>query len=481
MNNFNVAKDEWMPVLDKNGKFSYISPIQLFSGDYESFAGDEIQNYVMMLFCETVVHSSEGCQPTDIIEWREMKSIFAEKAVMYLKDNIDLFWMRGDKPFLQCNKDDFNNITNNKGKPIKEMPIRLRNQLSSNAAVLRTTPDRYNNWRDVTLDLIVQQTFWISFASQKGLGLSPSKLFICDNNSYISKELRSGNVNIYLTSNTIIDSVYYNLLHSVENYSGGYGRPVWETRFTSDPLCYLSQLIPLNVKIWISDDMNHMMCSSGLNYIDNNSNNSHMLQTTYKKGDDTIIRPLRVDKNFKFWKEFNAYFNKTDRDRVHQLSSNRVKNVDILTLNTIGCIFSNNNGNFDIDTIESSCYNINYPKKLESDLYKTLYSTCISTVQSTMEKVHNSLIGVKTSDDKYINAENKKQFKALIWKYLDEHSFELFEYSDMTDLKKWKKILFDACETALNWVGYNYGYLAQYKISESQNWYQLKKSLTENA
>lgn len=454
MDNFNVASDKWMPVISLDGKFMYVSPIELFSGEYESFAGHEIQNYVMMLFCEAVVHSADGCQPADMSEWRELKSVFAERAVKYLESHLDLFWMRGDKPFLQ-------DATLLRDDSVKYERIRLNeNTPSNNGAILNTNQlASYTEWKDIVLDLIVHQTFSVVFGKSKAI---PSRWCMYANSP-------NGNYNLYVTSDTVKNSIWMNLAYGVD-----FGRPVWETRLDSDVRSYVGGLIPLTVRVYISDDFKNMKYTKGLDYPNYGFNGSHLFLTKVGKEE----RPFGVFSNMQFWKEFNSIIKADDRDKPIQLRENRFRGIDYVAIHGLGITYKSSMGLYSTKSISTSMYAIKSPDKLGGDEYKKMYHACVNQSTKIFELISEALQYVNRKNMMFIPSIGKTYIKAMYWKYLDERSFELFEYSNVNDCANWDKVLLDACNHVLDQTGIRFGYLAQYKLSEGKQWKTLMSSLT---
>lgn len=459
MDNFNVAKDAWMPVLDKNGKFSYISPIDLFYGDYESFAGDEKENYVMMLFCEAVVHSCEGCQPADIIEWRELKGIIAEKAVKYLNDNIDLFWMRGEKPFLQdatliCNEDiDYESIRISEKTPSNNGAIINSNQLT-----------KYTEWRDIVLDLIVHQTFSVVFGKSKA---TPSRWCMFSNSP-------NGNYNFYVTADNIVDSVWLNLVYGVK-----FGRPVWEAGLNSDVTAYCSKLIPLSVRVYISDDMNEMKYTKGLDYPEYISDNSHVYVTIEKYKNEDTVRPMGTPPNMRMWREFNSLLESDTKPiQLNDFKGKRFKGMDTVIIHGVGVTYKPNSGLFYTVSITTSYYEVKNPSKLNDAEYRKMYSLCVKQVNEVCSLFGDALSCVNTKKTKLITPHERTYIMSYFMKRLDEISFNLFDYTNVTDCENWNQSLMNVINDVHDYVGRKCGYLAQFKLSDSKYWHSLRNLLT---
>lgn len=461
MDNFNVAKDAWMPVLDKKGKMSYISPIELFSGEYAEFAGDEKENYVMMLFCENVVHSSDGCQPADIVEWREMKGIIAERAVKYLTNNIDLFWMRGDKPFLQ----DATLVDN---EDIKYESIRISEKTpSSNGAIINTNQiTKYTDWRDIVLELLVHQTFSVVFGKSKAV---PSRWCM-----YLNSP--NGNYNFYVTTDNLVDSVWLNLVYGVK-----FGRPVWETELNSDVTAYCSKLIPLSVRIYISDDMTEMKYTRGLDYPEYISDNSHVHVTIEKYKTDTVTRPMGTPPSMRMWREFNSILESDVKPiQLNDFKGKRFKGLDTVTIHGLGVTYKSSSGLYYTESITSSYYEIKNPSKLSDEEYRKMYSICVKQVTDVCSLVGDALSCVNTKKTKLIKPHERTDITRYLLKCLDAQSSNLFDYTSTADCEQWNQCLMNVINDVHDYVGMKCGYLAQFKVSESKYWHSLRNLLTNN-
>jgi hypothetical protein len=445
MKNFNVVTDPWMPVLDMNGNFNIISPIELFSSNnYESFAGSEVENYVLMLFCEALVHSSTNCQPKNNSEWRNLKSIIAKETIDYMNKHIDLFWMRGDKPFLQSKESEF--LETEKYKPIQ---LREKYTIGNNALINTNTITNYKDFSEIILDLLVHQVFSVTFGKAKAI---PSRWLMY-------KKDKNGNFNFYVTGSNLIESIWLNLaIKDGDNFN--FGIPVWENGFNSDTSTYLSQLIPLSVKIYISDDLTTMKYEKGLTYPEY-SNTSHIFIVNNKEE----IRPLSIDKDMKFWKEFNSII-KGNYIPI-QLNKSRFKGIDTITIHGIGGQYKESMGIYSTIKLISSYYQIKNPDKIYSDNFLKMYSKCIDKTNSI---ANNFIKAIEKS-----NYKSKKEkellkkidisyIKELFWKHIDAKSFELFQYNDETDCEKWNTILKNIVNDTLNDIAIKYGYLISYQI-----------------
>jgi CRISPR system Cascade subunit CasA len=96
-NRFNLIDETWIPITDKGP----VSLRQVFQDpDLRSLGGDPVQKAALLkLF---LALSQAACTPEDDAGWEKLGAKgLSKRALGYLKDHHDDFWLYGKKPFLQ--------------------------------------------------------------------------------------------------------------------------------------------------------------------------------------------------------------------------------------------------------------------------------------------------------------------------------------------------------------------------------------------
>jgi len=97
INRFNLIDEPWIPIVD----VGCVSLRQLFSHfDYNALGGNPIEKIALMKLLLAIAQSA--CTPLDDNDWEELGvNGLSEKCLAYLERMYDLFWLYGEKPFLQ--------------------------------------------------------------------------------------------------------------------------------------------------------------------------------------------------------------------------------------------------------------------------------------------------------------------------------------------------------------------------------------------
>lgn len=94
---FNLVEEAWIPVVD----VGRVSLRRLFSDpSLRALGGNPIQKISLMKLLLAIAQAA--CTPKDDEEWKALGAGgLAEKALAYLEEKKDLFWLYGERPFLQ--------------------------------------------------------------------------------------------------------------------------------------------------------------------------------------------------------------------------------------------------------------------------------------------------------------------------------------------------------------------------------------------
>lgn len=96
-NRFNLLDEPWIPITDH----PRISLRELYNtGDFKSISGNAIQKLALLKLFLAI--AQRAYTPVDDSDWQKLGSSgLANKCLDYLETKRDLFWLYGDKPFLQ--------------------------------------------------------------------------------------------------------------------------------------------------------------------------------------------------------------------------------------------------------------------------------------------------------------------------------------------------------------------------------------------
>ena len=461
MENFNVVLDKWVPVINTDGNVLCVSPLEIFENDYVSFAGTAVENYCLLRFFIALSQSSEKNQPKDIDEWESLRPIFQKNVINYIDSNKILFYMFGDKPFLQS-------ADNELSPGYKTKKLRLKESMcdGNNPIQFSTQLFEYKNVKDVVLDLIVHHIYSTTFERS----FPPSRAMVYKNSP-------NGNINFYGQLPSLLETIWYNMI-----YGNNFGKPVWESRFNqSYTSTELNKLCPLTVKIKIFDDLKTMIYQNGLVYNDIvsddsfyaivNSNYSEKVGNTVKS--IAISRPMAYKDNFKFWDGFDIILSLSSPPQ--SLTNFRIKRVSTLTINAVGVQISSNCGFSKTSSIKDYCYEIKNPNKIHTQQYNNFYKKCVAKTNECFEILKDTLSkqvkalrknDVKKflkCDDKNINKVYVNPYTSTFFNFIDNESRKLFEYDGtQEDESDWNLILKSVLETSItnlltddNFVLYN--------------------------
>lgn len=468
MKNYNVLDEQWMPVTTLNNDVIYISPLELFSNlnQYVGFAGDPTENYCMLRFVCALAQSSKKSQPVEFGQLKALKSTYAINAIEYINENIDLFWLRGENPFLLCNESDIG--LDSKGKEIKLAQLQLReiHAAGNNPLLFNMSQSSYQSLHDIPLDLLVRHTYSVGYGSVSKL---PTRTCIW------GKGLK-GIINVYVSGETLYDSIWLNM-----HYGNDFGIPVWESRFdNSYSTTYLNRLVTLGSKIFISDDLTSMKCNIGIQYPDIETT-AFMALTSTK----TEKIPVMYTLNSRIWKEYSTILS-SNNDRPDQLKGNRMATQNNITVNTIASYFNTNSGYFYTQLFSTSINQLLNAPKLNTDDYPKFYSKCVDLCDLVVNDIKKSFFGVRggilypnttkrnTTESNIISNECALIIEHF-WQYIDNESQFLFQCDGTNnDLSKWKSIILSALQSMIALIQKKYGFITSYKFESTKLIFKLK-------
>jgi hypothetical protein len=466
MENVNVMNVEWVPVVDIDGKFEKVSPINLLDNinKYAYFSGDPVENYVLVRFFVCLSQSALANQCDKYSAYFKLEHNHVTNTLNYITNNMDLFWMDGDKPFLQANEDELLiDLTNKKGKKCtvddycSDIQLREVYSLGNNVIYGNINKTTYNTYTDIILDLLVRMTYSVAFGKS---GVKPTENMILGNSP-------NGILNFYATGNTISDTIWMNF-----HIGDDFGKPVWETRFDDSYSCtFLNRLVSLGSKLKIIDK-NTLFCNIGIEYPENYSTYSNSILTTEK--------PRQLTINTKMWSEYNSMLN--DRSLPEQFDPNRCDKHDEYSINSIGAILSPAMGNYTIKELIISKYKVLNAGKFSKNEYTKFYSECVDVTENISKILEESFtmalklvkydtLALPKNSKTFVNNETKV-IKDLFWDYIDEASQFLFMCDgNENDLKKWKTFILNAVNIIIDYINKTHGIL----VSQKMNFISIKK------
>lgn len=455
---FNLVDDRWIPVTTINMNIERLSLMGLFTRrDVVEFEGDSIEKYALLRFCGAIAQSSNKCQPSDILEFKNLRNTYSEYVVEYLQNNRDLFWMDGDKPFMQTNT---KTETDGKDKQV-ELQLREKYACGNNTIVYQKQYKKQFTIEEIVLDLIVHQVFSVTFGKT---GAVPSRALM-----YATSP--KGNINIYAKLDNLLDSIWYNMKYGVV-----FGKPVWETRFSEKYInTALNKQVPLTVRISISDDLKTMSYSKGLPYSENIDDTTNFIQNKEKFQNIEVQRPMSTSSSNRFWKDFEAVISAETGTIVPKiLEARRLKLVDNITINTIGYELKASMGLYSTVCVNTSSYSIKDPAKIETDEFKEAYvkscklATDICTfIKKSLNSALYSHITVTKKNSKLYRITNK--LMTIFENELDLNSNVLFEMTNNIDINKWKTIIRNAIHGLIDNVEEHHGIVASFALRNNEH------------
>ena len=272
MNKFNLVDEKWIPVANEG----LVSLQDIFTKDFVALGGTPTQKIAITKLLLAI--SQAAYTPKDDNEWQEIGNLgLKTKSLTYLEEKKDLFWLYGDKPFLQM-------------PGIKDAKIQPFGALVSGIATGNTTIltqsqiERELGDPEIALLIVELQNF--AFGGKKTdnsiiLSLGYQGKFNENNNARTGKPATAlgflGFLHSFVLGSSISETLHLNLLTTSQiemtpHFSGGVGSPPWEKmpkgeeckRAEELKTSYLGRLVPLCRFILISSEGIHY--SEGILY-----------------------------------------------------------------------------------------------------------------------------------------------------------------------------------------------------------------------
>lgn len=473
MNDVNVLTANWVPVVDKHCVTQIVSPYDVFRNDYIQFAGDPVENLSLIRFFLALSQAPVANQCTNWTELKKLRNTYVEDVLKYMDQNIDLFWMGGDKPFLQCTESELG--VNTKGSEMSETPLQLRevHAKGNNPLLGQMHNTSYNDPVDVILDLLVRQTFSVAYGKS---GARPTRSMIWDKSTL-------GIINFHIETDTIIDTIWANFHRSDSLSSMPFGVPVWESRFNpAYSHTYLNRLVSLSCKMIISNDLQTMQVNTGIDY----PNLADPFISMETVGEELI--PIRQRHDTRIWKEYSKIF--ANNARKPEIFDDRLCELTSISISSLGGIYKFSMGTYSTESFSTSVYAIPNPSKIAEAEYTAFYKDAVSIADELCKAFNTSFYAIyaaiKYDSRSALNMSEKKTIRDIttnmvnyLWHEIDIKSPQLLQCDGSeSDLTEWKSTLYiSLCETFTR-VQNMYGVLCATKVRNTKMMMEMIKKIT---
>lgn len=453
VNSFNLLDEKWIKVVDHG----LVSLTDIFQNrDYENLGGDVLEKLSVFKFLLAV--SQAAYTPNDFNDWNNYSTEALSNTVLeYLRKNHDLFYLYGDKPFLQ-----FPQIESLGKKELKSYSTILSYEASGNTTVRTQIEAKHIPSTDEIARLLLIQMNFAFGGKQVDNGIVLSK-------SYKGKS-KSGKVGTglsyfgylhsYFSGKYLMDTIRINLLSyqdiaSTNMFSSGVGIAPWEKMPTGEDddianeykNSLMGRLISLGRFCLLKN--NGLYLTEGISYADHTSAQCDPAITVIKKKNK--INAIWTNPEKKSWREIISLLsfvsNNSDNSSICyqlKLCDEKVRTYRTpVGLWTLGIKVSSNSGEFKVsgrdDSVESRIEfeNIN---EILNEIWFTRYSREISALEKTAINLLKSVEGYfsrSNDEEKNVDSESKKKKK-------EKNSGKRTEKNDIA-----KKCLFrfwDNCE-----------------------------------
>lgn len=337
-NKFNLVDEKWIPL--EGGREVSLKDIFDNKEKLPNLRGNPIQKISLIKFLLALVHSAYT--PKDQKEWQDLGANgMAQKTLEYLESKKDLFYLYGEKPFLQMPE-----IKNAKKKNISILepyiipaPIKTEYIKATNATVLTEIQQEIKFKDSEKIRLVIQN---LNFAL--GGKKADNSIVLTKGYSGKTKAAKGGPsgkslLHCLVFSDNLIETLYFNLLTKDEILSlktiEEIGTPPWEKmpKGEDDEIAkklkksYLGILIPLSRFILLTNnDLIHY--TEGFYPLETDF-------TTTRINTSKGIEYITVNTNKKPWREITSFLSFIDStmnkkyNSLHlKFSINKLKNIN---------------------------------------------------------------------------------------------------------------------------------------------------------
>lgn len=296
-NRFNLVDEPWIPVAGRG----LVSLATVFSDhSLSALGGNPVQKIALTKLLLAIAQTA--CTPKDDENWQSLgASGMAKKALDYLTGNKDLFWLYGERPFLQMPeiKDIIYNDANEKNKEPKRLGNGDFPNLPNDNNTILLQNEAKNDMTDADKAMFILSLMSFALAG---------KQCHCNNKkpAIVGPSLgRACYLHTYVTTDSIVETLFLNIL-TLENIedlrflTGKLGIPAWETKNLKQiSNTYLEMLVPVCRYILLSGDGIYMM--EGIKYPNHKDGWVELTMAINRNGTDIKVLQANIEK--KPWRE----------------------------------------------------------------------------------------------------------------------------------------------------------------------------------
>jgi CRISPR system Cascade subunit CasA len=330
-NRFNLVEEPWIPVADAG----LVSLRDIFTKPaLRSLGGNPLQKIAITKLLLAIVQAA--WTPDDDDEWESSGCVgMAQRALQYLEGKKDLFWLFGEKPFLQQKKlktivEDRTTKELNMAKKDSEKQKIITNALpkivgngdfpdlpSENNTML------FQNDYQTGMDDAGKAIFLVTLLPFAFAGKQVDNSIVFDNSNPPKSSIakvgpslgRICYLHTYIMSDTILFTLYHNLWskHSIQKLrylEEGVGTPPWEIMPSHEncPIAinlrksFIGMLVPLSRFVLFEND--RLYYTEGIQYP--NHKDGWLEPSMATKQNGRMLSVLQAKTNRKPWRELNA-------------------------------------------------------------------------------------------------------------------------------------------------------------------------------
>lgn len=271
-NNYNLIDEKWIPT-----NIGLVGLRDCFNNKNIKLVGrtpSEIQSIISLL--SSIAHASHCFNNENKFE----DSCFIEDVNCYLNTKHELFYLYGDKPFLQhtalCQENQKNKKAYGDIRQFLKGVSFGNNAIYSDVATKRNIFD--NDKALLLLDCVSGNaaTTKINMNSNSYVKITTVEDYLkFFYNEKIGVSVQNGNhyqyINGYVFCETLAETIYYNMFtndYVTNYYSNGIGTPPWELNLTETNYeygeTYMSELIPMNMFVLIEKNSDNFYRTEGI-------------------------------------------------------------------------------------------------------------------------------------------------------------------------------------------------------------------------
>ncbi len=269
----NLVTDPWVPVIDKNTQKKVKSLIDIFRDgkQFSDMCVNPLQRIaITRLFICIAQRALDG--PVDERDWNKCYNKMSDECIHYLKLNIHLFELYGEKPFMQVVN--IEPVLQAKRTHLDKLDFGLA---SGNNQVLFDHQAEQKNRKWLPEWQIINLVTFLCFSPGGTIGSLIWDGKKTKKNSEHAPCVVESAMHTIIHENNLLKTIHSNLLtkniiSKISNMS--WGRPIWEFKditFETDKAksitnSYLGRLVPLSRAILLEKKSNKFTLANGLSY-----------------------------------------------------------------------------------------------------------------------------------------------------------------------------------------------------------------------